>query len=128
MGIPVHISEETIAYVLGTEATGKYSDIDVPNSKTSPWNDIVNMTLFNFKQPGKYSDLSMVNKMLLKIQYENLLPKGGGSDQPSLAHKIFLHHIINGEKVNVPKYIFKHMIKELRESQKKSRVWFPMED
>ena len=63
--------------------------------------------------------------MLLKIQYENLLPKGGGSDQPSLAHKVFLHHIINEEKVNVPKYIFKHMIKELRESQKKGRVWVP---
>jgi len=83
------------------------------------------MTLFNSKQPGKYSDLSMKNKMLLKIQYENLLPKGGGSDQPSLAHKVFLHHIINEEKVNVPKYIFKHMIKELRESQKKGRVWVP---
>jgi len=27
--------------------------------------------------------------------------------------------------VNVPKYIFKHMIKELRESQKKGRVWVP---
>jgi len=63
--------------------------------------------------------------MLLKIQYENLLPKGGGSDQSTLAHKVFLHHIINGEKVNIPKYIFKHMIKELRESQKNDRVWVP---
>jgi len=42
-----------------------------------------------------------------------------------LAHKVFLHHIIQGEKVNIPKYIFKHMIKELRESQKNDRVWFP---
>jgi len=63
--------------------------------------------------------------MLLKIQYENLLPKGGGSDQPSLAHKVFIHHIINGEKVNMPKYIFKHMIKELRESQMKDKAWNP---
>jgi len=125
MGIPMHISEEIIACVIGTEATGKNSGIEIPNSKTSPWNDIVNTTLFNSKHPGKYRDLSMKNKMLLKIQYENLLPKGGGSDQPSLAHKVFLHHIINGEKVNVPKYIFKHMIKELRESQKKGRVWVP---
>ena len=80
MGIPVHIFEEIIACVIETEATGKYSGIDILNSKTSPWNDIVNMTLFNSKQPGKYNDLSMKNKMLLKIQYENLLPKGGGSD------------------------------------------------
>ena len=43
MGILVHILEEIIAYVLGTEATGKYSDIDIPNSKTSPWNDIIQL-------------------------------------------------------------------------------------
>jgi len=125
MGIPVYISEDIIARVIGAEATGKFSSIEIPNSKTSSWNDVVNKTLFNSTTPGKYSDLSMKNKMLLKIQYENLLPKGAGSDQPSLAHKVILHHIINGEKVNVPKYIFKHMIKELRESQKKCRVWIP---
>jgi len=125
MGVLMYISEEIIVYVLGVEASGKYSGIKIPNSKTSSWNEIVNKTLFNSTKPGKYSDLSMEKKMLLKIQYENLLPKGGGSDQPSLAHKVFLHHIIQGEKVNIPKYIFKHMIKELRESQKNDRVWVP---
>jgi hypothetical protein len=67
----------------------------------------------------------MEKKMLLKIQNENLLPKGGDSDQPSFGHRVFLHHFINQEKVNVPKYIFKHMIKELRESQLKNRCWVP---
>jgi hypothetical protein len=67
--------------------------------------------------PGKYADLSIEKNLLLKIHNENLLPKGGGNDQPSLEHRVFLHHFINQEKVNVPKYIFKHMIKELRESQ-----------
>jgi len=57
----------------------------------------------------------------MKIQNENFLPKGGGSDQPSLEHKIFLHFFITKEKANVPKYIFKHMIKELRESQENKR-------
>ena len=121
----MYISEEIIAYVLGVEASGQYSGIEIPNPKTSSWNEVVNKTMFNSTKPGKYSDLSMEKKMLLKIQYENLLPKGGGSDQPSLAHKVFLHHIIQGEKVNIPKYIFKHMIKELRESQKKDKVWVP---
>jgi len=125
MGVPVYISKEIIAYVLGVEASGQYSGIDIPNPKTSSWNDVVNMTLFNSTKPGKYSDLSMEKKMLLKIQYEKLLPKGGGSDQLSLAHKVFLHHIIQGGKLNIPKYIFKHMIKELMESQKKNRVWVP---
>jgi len=63
--------------------------------------------------------------MLLKIQNENLLPKGGGSDQPSLEHRIFLHFFIKKEKANVPKYIFKHMMKELKESQDNKRCWVP---
>jgi len=97
MGVLVYVSEEINAYVLEVEASGKYSGIEISNPKTSPWNEIVNKTLFNSTKPGKYSDLSMEKKMLLKIQYENLIPKGGGSDQPSLAHKVFLHHIIQGD-------------------------------
>ena len=63
--------------------------------------------------------------MLLKIQNENLLPKGGGSNQPCLEHKVFLYYFIKKEKANVPKYIFKHMIKTLRESQLSNRTWIP---
>jgi len=77
--------------------------------------------MFNNSKKGAYSDLRMENKMLLKIQNENLLPKGGGSDQPSLEHMIFLHFFIKKEKANVPKYIFKHMMKELKESQDNKR-------
>jgi hypothetical protein len=42
-----------------------------------------------------------------------------------LEHRIFLHYFIRKEKANVPKYIFKHMIKELRESQVNKRCWVP---
>ncbi len=94
MGVPVVISEEIIAYVLGVEASGQYYGIEIPNPKNSTWNDVVNKALFNSTKAGKYADLDMEKKMLLKIQYENMLPKGGGSDQPSLAHKVFIHHII----------------------------------
>jgi len=125
MGVPVVISEEIIAYVIGVEASGQYSGIEIPNPKNSTWNDVVNETLFKSTKAGKYADLDMEKKMLLKIQYENLLPKGGHSDQPSLAHKVFIPHIINGEKVKMLKCIFKHMIKELRESQRKDRAWVP---
>jgi hypothetical protein len=47
--------------------------------------------MFNSTKKGAYGDLSMEKKMLLKIQNENLLPKGGGNDQPSLEHRVFLH-------------------------------------
>jgi len=63
--------------------------------------------------------------MLLKIQYENIFPKGGGGDQPSLAHKVLFHHIYNDIKLNLPRYIFKYMVKELWKSQNEDRVWVP---
>jgi len=63
--------------------------------------------------------------MLLKIQNENLLPKGEGFDQPSLEHIMFMHFFIKKEKANVSKYIFNHMIKTMRESQQNNRTWIP---
>jgi len=112
MGVPVFISQEIIA---GRASEGSFKD-GLDNNKKSPWNEIVNQTMYNNKKKGAYSDLSMEKKILLKIQNENLLPKGGGSDQPSLEHRVFFHYFIHKEKENVPKYIFKHMIKALKES------------
>jgi len=121
MGVPVFISQEIIAYVIGRASEGSFKD-GFDNNK-SPWNEIVNQTMYNSKNKGAYSDLSMEKKMLLKIQNENLLPKGGGSDQPSLKHMVFLHYFVQKEKANVPKYIIKHMIKALKESQTIKRSW-----
>jgi len=74
---------------LEVASEGNYKD-GLDNNKKSPWNDTVNETMFNSKKKGSYSNLSMEKKMMLKIQNENLLPKGGGSDQPSLEHRVFL--------------------------------------
>jgi len=63
--------------------------------------------------------------MMLKIQNKNLLPKGGGSDQPSLEHRVFLHFFLKKEKANVPKYFFKHMVKALKDNQTINRTWIP---
>jgi len=119
MGIPVFILEEIISFVIIRSSEGNYKG-GIGNSKTSPWNEVVNQSMFKSTKKCTYCDLSMEKKMLLKIQNENLLPKGGGNNQPSLEHRIFLHYFIMKEKENVPKYIFKHMIKELRESQARS--------
>jgi len=109
MGVPIFISQEVIAYVIRRASEGSFKD-GLDNNKKSPWNEIVNHNMFNTKKKGACSDLTMEKKMLLKIQNENLLPKGGGSDQPSLEHRVFLHFFITKEKANVSKYIFKHMI------------------
>ncbi|RHN51409.1 hypothetical protein MtrunA17_Chr6g0468231 [Medicago truncatula] len=124
MGIPVHISEDIIAFVLRRPAKGTYR-YGIKNVKTSPWNETVNQSIFNNKEKGVYVNLGMEKKMMLKIQNDNLLPKGRGSDEPSLEHKIFLHLFITGEPTNVPRYIFRHMIQQLRESQLKKICWVP---
>ena len=67
----------------------------------------------------------MRTKMLLKIQNENLLPKGSGGDKPSLDHKVFLHFFLTRERANVPKYIFKHLIKSLEDSQTIKKNFVP---
>jgi len=123
MGVPVFINQEIIAYVIGRDSEGNFKD-GLDNNK-SPWNDVVNETMFNSKKKGSYNNLSMEKKMMLKIQNENLLPKGGGSDQPSLEHRVFLHFFLKKEKANVLKYIFKHMIKTFKESQLINRAWIP---
>jgi len=122
MGVPVFINHKIIAYVIGRASKGNFKD-GLHNKKKSPWNDVVNETMFNSKKKGSYNNLSMETKMMLKIQNENLLPKGGGSDQPSLEHRVFLHFFLKKEKANVPKYIFKHMIKTFKESQLINRAW-----
>jgi len=124
MGIPVYISEASITWVIKKASEGKFVN-GLDNNKTCPWNDIVNKTMFNNTKKGKYSELSMKIKMLLKIQNENLLRKGGGGDQPSLNHRVFLHFFLTKQKANVPKYIFRHMIKTLKESQTIKRTWIP---
>ena len=123
MGILVFISEDTIAKACRRVAEGSFEE-NLDN-KTSPWIEVVNMNMFNNTKKGKYCDIQKEHKMLQKIMTECLLPKGGGVDQPSLEHRVFLHFIITLEKANVPKYIFNHMLWSLKESQDKSRSYIP---
>jgi len=55
MGILVTISEEVIAREIRREAEGSYEK--GLESKTSPWNEVVNMTMFNNTKRGKYNDM-----------------------------------------------------------------------
>jgi hypothetical protein len=109
-GILVVIAEWQIESVLGLEASGKFSGIDLSSAADERfWKEKVNLALYNSKREGKYADLSTEKRLLLKIQNENLLPCGG-SDKPNLAQKVFLQHFIKKEKVKVPKYMFKYLI------------------
>jgi len=74
MGVPVFISQDIIAYVIRRASEGSFKD-GLDNNKKSPWNEIVNQTMYNNKKKSAYNNLSMEKKMLLKIHNENLLPK-----------------------------------------------------
>jgi len=115
LGIPVVISVDTIAKVIRRASEGRF--VYNLKGKNNSWIPIVNRTMFHSVDKGKYKDLDIRTKMLLKIQNENLLPKGNGGDIPSLDHRVFLHFFLTREKANVPKYIFKHLIKNLKDSQ-----------
>jgi hypothetical protein len=67
MGIPVFISGEVIAWVIRRASEERFvSGLD--NNKTSLWIERVNKTMVNNTKNGKYSDLSMEHKLLLKIK------------------------------------------------------------
>lgn len=64
-------------------------------------------------------------KVLHKLMQECFLTKVGGVDTLSLDHKVFLHFIVKHDKVNMPRYIFSHMIWALKESQESNRSSIP---
>jgi len=123
LGIPVVISVDTIAGVIRRASEGRF--VYGLKNKNSSWIPIVNRTIFNSSTKGRYKDLNMRTKMLLKIENENLLPKGSGGDKPSLDHKVFLHFFLTRERANVPKYIFRHLIKNLKDSQTIKKNFVP---
>jgi len=70
--------------------------------------------LFNGNLAGKYSDMEKQHKVLQKLMQECFLPKAGGVDTLSLDLKVFRHYFVKFDKVNLPRYIFSHMIWALK--------------
>ena len=123
MGIPITITEEVIGKACRRNVERAFQW--KLNKKTSDWIQVVRQSLFKGKKDGKYSDMEKEHKVLQKLMQECFLPKGGGVDQPSLEHKVFLHFLITFEKVNLPRYLFHHMLWALEQSQQKNRTFVP---
>lgn len=108
MGIPITMNEEIIGRACRREVEDSFQwNL---NNKKSPWKEIVNKSLFNGKNKGNYCDMQKEHKVLHKLMQECFLTKVGGVDTLSLDHKVFLHFIVKHDKVNMPRYIFSHMI------------------
>jgi len=123
MGLSVVIFVDTIAGAIRRASEGRF--VYGLNSKKSSWIPVVKRTLYHSVNNGRYKDLDMKTKVLLKIQNENLLPKGSGGDKPSLDHQVFLHLFLTKEKANVLKFIFTHLMKNLKDSQTIHRNFVP---
>jgi len=119
MVIPITIIEEIIARACRRDV--ERSIEEHLNSVTSEWKGIVMKSLFKGNAKGKYKDMQKKHKVLQKLMQECFLPKVGGVYQLSLEHKVFLHFLVTFEKVNLPRYIFHHMLWALREYQEKNR-------
>jgi len=121
MGIPITITKEVIGKSCRRNVEGAFQwNL---NKKTNDWISVVKQSLFKGKKDGKYNDMEKEHKVLQKLMQECFLPKGGGVDQPSLEQKVFLHFLVTFEKLNLPRYIFHHMLWALEQSQQKNRAF-----
>jgi hypothetical protein len=117
-----------ISITITKEIIGKAAKRDVDgifqwklNMKTSSWIKTTYDALYKHNASNMYKDMQKEHKVLQKLIQECFLAKGGGVDQLSLEHKVFLYFLVNFEKVNLPRYIFHHMVWALKESQEKNR-------
>jgi len=126
MGIPITITKEVIGKACRRNVEGTFQRN--LNKKTSDWIPVVKQSLFKGKKEGNYSDMEKEHKVLQKLMQECFLPKGGGVDQFSLEHKVLLHFFVTFEKVNLPIYIFHHMLWALEQISKRIEHLCHMED
>ena len=65
------------------------------------------------------------HKMLLKFITDCFFQKGGGSDQPSVDHKLVLYFFAAYEKINLPRYLMHHLCWAIKEGIRGKRKQIP---
>ena len=63
--------------------------------------------------------------MLLKFMTDCFFQKGGGSDQPSVDHKLVLYFLSAFDKINLPKYLMHHLCWTIKEGIRGKRKQIP---
>jgi len=57
----------------------------------------------------KFVDMDGKDSMLLKFVTAFFFQKGGGSDQPSVDHKLVLYFLAAYQAINLPRYLMHHL-------------------
>jgi len=122
MGIPITITEEVIAKACRVTATGRY----IWNAnRNHPLLDSFKGVVLNGNSSTKLVDIDGQHRMLLKFMTECFFQKGGGSDQPSVDHKLVLYFLASFNKINLPKYLMHHLCWAINEGIKGKRKQIP---
>jgi len=112
MGIPLTITEEVIAKVCRVAPTGRF----LWNvSRNHPLLKSFKSVVLNGNLATKLVDIDGHHRMLLKFMTECFFQKGGGSDQPSVDHKLVLYFLAAYDKINLPKYLMHHLCWAVKE-------------
>jgi len=122
MGIPITITEEVIAKACRVAPTGRF----LWNvNRNHPLLESFKSVVLNGNPATKLVDIDGHHKMLLKFMTECFFRKGGGSDQPSVDHKLVLYFLAAYDKINLPKYLMHHLCWAVKEGMKGKRKQIP---
>jgi len=124
MGIPITITEEVIAKACRVAPIGRF----LWNvSRKYPLLEIFTTLMLKGNPATKLVDIEGHHRMLLKFITDCffLFQKGGGSDQPSLDHKLVLYFLAAFEKINLPGYLMHHLCWAIKEGIRGKRKKIP---
>jgi len=122
MGIPITITKEVIAKVCRVAPTGRFLwNI----SRNHPLLECFKSVVLKGNPATKLVDIDGQHMMLLKFMTECFFQKGGGSDQPSVDHKLVLYFLAAFDKINLPKYLMHHLCWAIKEGIRGKRKQIP---
>jgi len=118
----ITITEEVIAAACRVTATGRFI---LNASRNHPFLDSFKGVVLKGNPSPKLVDIDGQHRMLLKFMTECFFQKGGGSDQPSVDHKLVLYFLASFNKINLPKYIMHHLCWAINEGIRGKRKQIP---
>jgi len=122
MGIPITITEEVIAKAYRVAANGRF----IWNAnRNHPFLESYKGVVLKGNSSTKLVDINSQHRMLLKFMTECFFQKGGGSDQPSVDHKLVLYFLASFNKINLPRYIMHHLCWAINEGIRGKRKQIP---
>jgi len=112
IGIPITITEEVIAKACRVAPTGRFL-LNV--SRNHPLLDSFKSVVLKGNSATKLVDIDGHHRMLLKFMTDYFFQKRGGSDQPSVDHKLVLYFLSVFDMINLPKYLMHHLCWAIKE-------------